>query len=196
MKKNKTREPGVKRDKIINSALEILNTKEYYNCPMDEIARHAGVAKGTVYIYFKSKEDLYFSVLDVLIGKIMAAVKSTGQKKCRSGKKLLMLFEFLNGFFAEYRHIFLSIRQEMRPSDDRYHSELRRKFGELISSIGEIVQEGVRNKEFRKYPPALIASVFMSLASVMAHQNIEPGFAVSEATPVQLFEIFMKGIGL
>jgi len=80
--------PEIKRQKIMDSAIKILNQKEYYKCPIDEIARKAGVAKGTVYLYFKSKEDLYFSVLINLIDKVIDIAENV-QKKGLPAKKQL-----------------------------------------------------------------------------------------------------------
>jgi TetR/AcrR family fatty acid metabolism transcriptional regulator len=52
-----------KRNKIINAALEIFTEQGFHNTRLDDIAKEANVAKGTLYLYFKSKEDLFVHCL-------------------------------------------------------------------------------------------------------------------------------------
>jgi TetR/AcrR family fatty acid metabolism transcriptional regulator len=58
MSKKKT----VKRESIIQAAIEVFSKKDFRTASVSEIARRAGVADGTIYQYFKSKEDLFFSI--------------------------------------------------------------------------------------------------------------------------------------
>ncbi|OPX32965.1 MAG: hypothetical protein B1H11_13325, partial [Desulfobacteraceae bacterium 4484_190.1] len=58
--------PGKKQDKkalVLESAKEIFAKKGYYSATIAEIANNAGVAEGTIYTYFKNKEDLLFSII-------------------------------------------------------------------------------------------------------------------------------------
>lgn len=59
----KKRDPDRKREKIFDSALMVFSKSGFHEATMDEIATSSGVAKGTLYRYFKSKEDLLDSLL-------------------------------------------------------------------------------------------------------------------------------------
>jgi AcrR family transcriptional regulator len=52
-----------KRTNILNAATALFAGQPFHKVLLDDVARKAGVGKGTLYVYFKSKEDLYFSVL-------------------------------------------------------------------------------------------------------------------------------------
>ncbi len=52
----------LKREKIIQSAIEVFSRKSFQNASIAEIAEKAEVAEGTIYQYFKNKEDLFFSI--------------------------------------------------------------------------------------------------------------------------------------
>lgn len=52
-----------KRDRILNAAEELFATQPFHKVLLSDVAAAAGVGKGTVYLYFKSKEDLYVSLL-------------------------------------------------------------------------------------------------------------------------------------
>ncbi|MDD5204909.1 MAG: TetR/AcrR family transcriptional regulator [Desulfobacterales bacterium] len=52
----------IKRESIIQAAIEVFSKKDFKTASISEIARKAGVADGTIYQYFKNKEDLFFSI--------------------------------------------------------------------------------------------------------------------------------------
>jgi TetR/AcrR family fatty acid metabolism transcriptional regulator len=52
----------IKRQLIIEAAIEVFSRNGFQNSTISEIAQRAGVAEGTIYQYFKSKEDLFFSI--------------------------------------------------------------------------------------------------------------------------------------
>ena len=52
-----------KREKILNAAAELFSNKNYHEVMMDDVAKLISVAKGTVYNYFTSKEELYFTIM-------------------------------------------------------------------------------------------------------------------------------------
>ena len=56
--------PGPKRDAILRAAIDVFAERGYFNAQVADVARAAGVAAGTVYLYFKSKDDLLVSIFD------------------------------------------------------------------------------------------------------------------------------------
>jgi TetR/AcrR family transcriptional regulator, fatty acid metabolism regulator protein len=56
--------PGPKRDAILRAAIDVFADRGFFSAQVADIARAAGVAAGTVYLYFKSKDDLLVSIFD------------------------------------------------------------------------------------------------------------------------------------
>src|SRR6185436_15900746 len=56
--------PGDKREAILRAATTVFAHNGYFNAKVADIAREAGVADGTVYLYFKSKEEMLHSIFD------------------------------------------------------------------------------------------------------------------------------------
>ncbi len=52
------------KEKIFNAAIDIISQKGFYKATMDEIADKAGVAKGTLYYHFNSKDDILIFLID------------------------------------------------------------------------------------------------------------------------------------
>src|SRR6266850_2575598 len=55
---------GAKRDAILRAAIDVFAERGFFNAQVADVARAAGVAAGTVYLYFRSKDDLLVSIFD------------------------------------------------------------------------------------------------------------------------------------
>src|SRR2546422_7991518 len=55
---------GAKRDAILRAAIDVFGERGYFNAQVADVARAAGVAAGTVYLYFRSKDDLLISIFE------------------------------------------------------------------------------------------------------------------------------------
>src|SRR3954468_10476728 len=56
--------PGPKRDAILRAAIDVFAERGFFNAQVADVARSAGIAAGTVYLYFKSKDDLLVSIFE------------------------------------------------------------------------------------------------------------------------------------
>jgi AcrR family transcriptional regulator len=69
-----------RKEQIMNEAKKLFASKGYHDVRVDDVARACGVAKGTLYLYFKSKADLFIQVfieeLNNIIGKVMEIINS------------------------------------------------------------------------------------------------------------------------
>src|ERR1700752_1410405 len=67
---------GDKREAILRAAIRLFANSGYFNSKVADIAREAGVADGTVYLYFKSKEEILHSIFDRSMEKAIAACQN------------------------------------------------------------------------------------------------------------------------
>jgi TetR/AcrR family fatty acid metabolism transcriptional regulator len=195
MVKAKNWDPGAKKRLLIDAAIKVLNKKEYSKAPVDEIAKCAGVAKGTVYLYFKSKEEIYFSVLFALMDKMKEIIDETTKTEVSATKQMSLMLMKNVEFVSKHSHIFNALMNEITPHKDKFHSEIRKRIFEMNEAVASIVKKGIERNEFKNYPPALISGVFFSAASLIAHQQIENDKTYPPIPPEMLFEILFKGFG-
>ncbi|WP_373044456.1 TetR/AcrR family transcriptional regulator [Vulgatibacter sp.] len=67
----RARDPkGDKRERILEAAVRVFASKSFYTATVAEIAREAGVADGTIYLYFKNKDDLLICLFEERMGEI------------------------------------------------------------------------------------------------------------------------------
>lgn len=198
MAKLKGWNPEIKRQKILDAAVEILNQKEYYKSPISEIARKAGVAKGTIYLYFKSKEELYFSIIFMLLDKVRDMADEIQKKSILANQKLLLFLKKHSDFIGRYRNIFLTVRQNLKPEEKKCQHEMHLKFGELLNIIVKIIDEGIKKGEFKNYPSSSLAMLYLSFMFVNMHQKVDMHnknkMMQIEITPQFIWNVFLRGI--
>src|SRR5882757_6326521 len=65
-------QPGPKRDQILRAAIDVFAERGYFNAQVADVARAAGVAAGTVYLYFRSKDDVLVSIFERTMREALA----------------------------------------------------------------------------------------------------------------------------
>jgi TetR/AcrR family fatty acid metabolism transcriptional regulator len=71
-----------KHQRILDAAIKVFAQKGFFQSKVAEIAREAGVADGTVYLYFKNKDDLLVSIFEVKMREVISRFrKSIGEQK-------------------------------------------------------------------------------------------------------------------
>src|SRR5213595_460788 len=82
--------PGPKRDAILRAAIDVFADRGFFNAQVADVARAAGVAAGTVYLYFRSKDDLLVSIFERTMrdalaeGRAMAAAVRDPRERLRA----------------------------------------------------------------------------------------------------------------
>ncbi len=121
----------------------------YHNAPISRIAREAGVADGTVYLYFKNKEDVLISILRETIGRIAARIEDRFAAESDPVRKLHHLVSIMFETFGRDKNLALVIQIHLRQADQA----LRRQIGEIIrpyyALIEHIVRDGIEKGMFR-----------------------------------------------
>ena len=89
-----------RQSQIINSAIAIVLEKGFENSRMDDIVDHSKLSKGTIYYYYKSKKDLYLSLVDFWFTEYSTGILSTLDKKESASDQLIALFTY---FIYQYK---------------------------------------------------------------------------------------------
>lgn len=152
----KEREKEQRRDEIINAARDVFFEKGLQVATMDEIAEKAELGKSTLYLYYKSKEDLYLSVMmqgTAILHRMFVDAASTGEPTAKLvwnlGEAYLQFFKqnrnyFRMYYFFENRQLHSQVSQEMLSMC----SESDKGIWEIVVGLLEKgVQEGVFTRD-------------------------------------------------
>jgi len=89
------------KNKIINTASKLFYNKGYNLIGINEIIKESGIAKATLYIHFKTKEDLLLAYLDKMDKEFMSSMQDFVNKKAKGDARLKAVLEFLYPFFEQ-----------------------------------------------------------------------------------------------
>ncbi len=139
--------PIDKRQRIIQAAIQAFAAKGYTDTTISKIAAAAGVADGTVYEYFKNKEDLLLSIPEERLKDHLELAKGSFNIQ----DSVMKLRQFLQYHFRLYLtdHGFLKVYIMLILLNRRFYES--RAFGSLRSYVGlleEVIQEGIKNGSF------------------------------------------------
>ena len=148
-------EQAAKRERILAAALRLFAHEPYQAVTMDRVADAAGVAKGTLYLYFPSKDALYLGILSDGLNTAYRTFQSTADPRLPVAERLRRSIEVMVEFFDQRRD-FLQFfaTAEPRLAEERnriIEASRERGFNFFASQI----EEGIRTGAFRRIDPRL-----------------------------------------
>lgn len=151
-----------KRRLILDIATTLFAAKPYHEVRLDDVAAGAKLGKGTLYVYFASKEELYLTLVREGFSSMVAQAKVDGgdpgvQTWDRLRAVIAGLIRFANRYPDLYR-VMRSGAPSLTPEDP----DLQKTRRELASFIESVLREGVRRGELCDPHPGLTAEYVLS----------------------------------
>ncbi len=157
----RTRE-GNKEQDILEAAITVFAKEGYYNAKISKIAENAGVATGSVYLYFKNKENILQKIFENLWSKIFTEVLTVSKRKdINAVEKFDSMIDLIFDLFTENPDLAVVFVNEqyhlMQTSNSGFTP-----FYEKFLDVGEIIlNEGIAEKYFN---PNIDVKIFRHLA--------------------------------
>jgi AcrR family transcriptional regulator len=194
----KEREYLAHREEILSAAEKVFAAKGFFTTTMNDIAREAEFGTGTLYKYFKSKEDLYFTLIDEKVEEVNRLVKAELTQKIsaveRIKKVLRLQFEFIERN-RDFFRIYISERNrfEWTVKDDLGRG-IHEKMVTYIDILAEVIRQGIEEGEFRTLNPMDLAHALVGIVNSFVFEwmiSREPYPLISKLDTV--LEIFLGG---
>jgi len=159
--------PG-KRERILDAAVRVFAQEGFYNAKVAQIAHAAGVADGTIYLYFKSKDDLLISLFEDRMEQVNATLREALAAGVDAVDRLKRVVQLHLEMIAEHRHMAEVITVELRQSSKFIKEYANPKFAEFLRLIAGAVAEGQKNGELRADldPPLVARALFGALDEI------------------------------
>ena len=195
----KEREYLVHREEILSAAEKVFAAKGFFPTTMSDIAREAEFGTGTLYKYFKSKEDLYFTLIDEKVEEINRLVRTELSQKTsaiqRIKKVLGLQFEFIEQN-RDFFRIYISERSRFEWTvKDELGKGLHKKMVTYIHILTEVVKQGIKEGEFRPLDPVDLAHALVGIVNSFVFEWLisrKPYPLISKLDTV--IEIFLGGV--
>ncbi|MFC2948596.1 TetR/AcrR family transcriptional regulator [Virgibacillus sediminis] len=143
MKNNKP-----KYNQIIEAAVQVIAENGYHASQVSKIAKKAGVADGTIYLYFKNKEDVLISVFTEKMGQFINRITESIEKKGNASDKLLALIDMHFRQLSEDRYLAIVTQLELRQSKAELRLQINKVLHPYLKVIDQVIEEGMQEGVF------------------------------------------------
>jgi TetR/AcrR family fatty acid metabolism transcriptional regulator len=171
----------LKRERILGAGLSLFAKAPYQSVTMDSVAAEAGVAKGTLYLYFESKEDLYLGILSDGLETIARNYQASVNPAASVSDRLRRAIEITLEFYDQRRDLLRLMATEeprMAEARNRLIDDWRERGVRFFTSL---IEEGASAGAFRANDPLLATwAILGAMRSVMLYYG--PRRPISEIT--------------
>ncbi len=188
---------GDKRERILAAAVRVFAKKGFYATRVSEVAKAAGVADGTIYLYFKSKDELLVSLFEDRVERLLAFLESELPRSASASERLRRIIELQLGLVEGERDLAEVITVILRQSTKLMKQYAAPKFTAYLDAIARVVCDGQATGELRgDVSPHLVArAIFGALdgiAMTWALGKADRGGLVGAAG--QIAELVLRGL--
>lgn len=145
----------VKKDKpkykqIIDAAVIVIAENGYHQAQVSKIAKQAGVADGTIYLYFKNKEDILISVFQEKMGLFVSKLGDILEQEVSASDKLHLMIKSHFDLLANDLHLAIVTQLELRQSNHELRIKINGVLREYLLLMDKILVNGMETGEFDK----------------------------------------------
>ena len=186
----------LKKETLMKIVVGVLSREGLHDTTMDIVAREAGVAKGTLYTYFRNKEDLVKEAIDTTIAPMLEELTAILKSKLPPDQKLIQMTSRHLSYFEEHRDFF-SIFVHDRSREQRRLKRYRScQYQDFVDAVALVIRDGIEKKIFRDLDHRKIAAMLIESNISVIFQRL---FLSDQSVPVEsdaslITDVFLHGI--
>ncbi len=185
-----------KRNRIIAAATEVFGRYPFHLVKVDQIAEKAAVGKGTIYEYFRSKDELFLAIVDVASRSYFAEIVSSVKSDQTIKESLHSIFQYHLRFIEKHTDIARILLADRKVANLDFKKKMLESRNQLERFITELVQEGIRRGEFRPLDATIVAQVIIgTLSALWAYVLFHEHSVLETASVVEkIFDFYLHGL--
>lgn len=168
----------LRTQEILAAARRVLAAKGLAAATMEEVAETAGIAKGTIYLYFRNKQVLFQAVLKDILESLVAGIEQLARRPDSAEKRLAAILHLLLAtleaeeacfrvFSSEFPMLHFYLEDKAQP--------IRELDQRLTAILAEVIQHGIDNKEFQELDPQQLAHILRGMVRAVALRKLVEG---------------------
>ncbi len=186
-----------KHQKILQAAIKVFSEKGFYNSRVSEIAKEANVADGTIYLYFKNKDDILISLFEEEFGKVVRNMRAELAREKDALQKIKRFAITHLSIVFHHPHLAEVMGVEVRQSTKFMKEYINQPFIEYLNIIRSVVIEGQEKGLLRKdLTPGVMKRALFGALDEMARYwvlSTKKKHSIDEAA-LQISDIFIRGM--
>ena len=158
-----------RKEQIMSAALSVVVAKGYDQSRMDDIVEKSQLSKGAIYWYYKSKKEVYLSLVDYWFIQYSSGVVDTLQQQSSASDQLKALFEFFIEQFDKNPAAFKLLVEFWRLAglNPDFNTKLQQVYSDFLEYIIEIIKVGIAYGEFKNVVPRITAlSILINIEGI------------------------------
>ncbi|MEA1921132.1 MAG: TetR/AcrR family transcriptional regulator [Pseudomonadota bacterium] len=183
-----------KQERLFDTAAALFAEKGYHGTSINDLAQAMGLQKGSLYHYFKSKEELLFRLLDEYITAALQEIEKICALEEEPSEKLRQFMLFYSGFYAGDRDRLVLLINDIDKLSEPYRSQViekeRRYYRALTGIFVQLQDAGI----MKPIPPAVAAYAFFGMVHYTCKWFQQDGAISAESLGEMFLEIFTKGV--
>ena len=204
IQERKEREKERRRQQIIVAAKRVFSQKGFNKATMEDIAQEAELSPGTLYLYFKNKEELYASLSLRILQYLHIRVEHVNKEELSAEARLDALVEAMYDVYAFDPLILINMfhlqsSETLKNLSEKLMAEIEDLSRKSIGAIATVFERGIDAGVFESYHPVALADIFWALFSGVILWTTSKKIINEEKDYLKetlriAFEMFQRGI--
>ena len=189
-----------KRQRILLAAIKVFSSKGFHGSKVSDIAKEANVADGTIYLYFKNKDDILIQLFDeslkVLLGNMSQALAEENDPLSR----LRIFIRIHLDSVVKYQSVAEIMQLELRQSHKFMKEQVPKRWSEYLNIIRDTIRKGQQDGVIRDdiHPAMVKSAIFgamdeIAINWVLNKQRKRKAFDLVDSSE-KLADIFLTGL--
>jgi len=198
----RTKEEVVKdfrTSEIVQAARRVIAEAGLADASIERIAHEARIAKGTIYLYFRNKEELFAQVVEDGFARLMERARSRAARARGADAKLEAVLAASIEHCVENQAIFRALQEHRQLAPDEktvLSTALERNLEDLVRFVAGIVERGAKSGELRTCDARRAARYLVeSMRGAILERLREPRRTSVQADAAEVVDFFLHGVG-
>lgn len=176
--------------RIIETAADLFGEFGYNDVRMEDIATRAGVAKGTLYLYYKDKDDLFLALILDRMTRLFEQAQARALRATQPEEKLLVVVQEVFDYFRSYPHIFAAIQRLDNVGSAGQMEALRGSRNRFLNLTSGIIKDLNATGRGAAKDPDMAAVILCGMMRELLFAPPPSG----EDFPEQIVDMFLHGV--
>lgn len=167
----------LRENQIKEAALKLFSEKGFYGTTITQIAEAAGLGKGTIYWYWKSKEELAFSLVEDMLSAFLELIEAAREEEGGFEERFAKLLKGVAELYVvekEHCRLLWKFRADRHYIfDPDYTTKVTAYYLRMREAIADLIRQGVESGELREIDPQLAAFVLLGITEGLEIEWLE-----------------------
>jgi len=191
---SRTLNPVARKTQILDAARSLLVEKGYSELVLDDVAHRAGVAKGTLYLYFADKKEIYDAVMEEIVDGLDERVREASKGKAEPMAGLSAAVSAMLSYVDDNKDFFLMCGQF---SPKQRSTVVQKRFERYVENLEGVIGKAVKAGKLRRHDPKTGSLMLIALTRMFMMKKVFFGRNLPlAASSAELMDLFVNGLGL